>query len=73
MSDLFDTALREKYKQYFTNDPLAFMKDAIDWSAFPPLLRDLYHNDTDKGGKTKYSHNNNGEGSLPSVHLQFSG
>ena len=51
MSDLFDTALREKYKQYFTNDPLAFMKDAIDWSAFPPLLSDLYHNDTDKGGR----------------------
>jgi hypothetical protein len=51
MSDLFDTALREKYKQYFTNDPLAFMKDAIDWSVFPPLLSDLYHNDIDRGGR----------------------
>jgi hypothetical protein len=30
MSDLFDTALREKYRQYFVNAPLAFMKNAID-------------------------------------------
>ncbi len=51
MSDLFDTALKEKYRQYFVNDPLAFAKDAIDWAAFPPLLKDLYHNDTDKGGR----------------------
>ena len=51
MSDLFDTALKEKYKQYSANDPLAFAKDVIDWSAFPPLLKDLYHNDTDKGGR----------------------
>ena len=40
MSDLFDTALREKYRQYFVNDPLAFMKNAIDWSAFDPLLKE---------------------------------
>ena len=33
------------------NHPLAFAKDAIDWTAFPPLLKDLYHNDTDKGGR----------------------
>ncbi|MCL4330412.1 MAG: IS5 family transposase [Candidatus Thermoplasmatota archaeon] len=52
MSDLFDTALKEKYRQYFVNDPLAFARDAIDWSAFPPLLKDLYHNDTDKGGRS---------------------
>ena len=51
MSDLFDTALKEKYRQYFVNDPLAFARDAIDWIAFPPLLKDLYHNDTDKGGR----------------------
>ena len=45
MSDLFDTAHREKYRQYFVNDPLVFMKDAIDWIAFDPFLKDLYHND----------------------------
>ena len=32
------------------HDPLAFMKDAIDWNAFSPLLEDLYRNNTDKGG-----------------------
>ena len=26
------------------------MKDAIDWNAFPPLLKDIYHNDTGQGG-----------------------
>lgn len=51
ISDPFDTALREKYRQYFTNDPLAFMKDAIDWGAFDPILKDLYYNDTDRGGE----------------------
>ena len=25
------------------------MKNAIDWSVFDPLLKGLYHNDTDKG------------------------
>ena len=50
MSDLFDTALKEKYRQYFVNGPLAFAKDAIDWSVFPPLPKGLYRNYTDKGG-----------------------
>jgi IS5 family transposase len=51
MSSLLDHALKEKYRMNAINDPLAFMKDAIDWSAFPPLLKDLYHNDTDRGGR----------------------
>ena len=50
MADLLDEAIREKYRKYFSIDPLKFMKEAIDWSAFPPLIEDLYHNDTDKGG-----------------------
>lgn len=50
MADLLDEAIREKYRKYFSSDPLKFMKDAIDWSAFPPLIDDLYHNDTDRGG-----------------------
>ena len=41
MSDLFDTALREKYRQYFVNDPLVFMMNDIDWSLFDPLLKGL--------------------------------
>ena len=52
MSALLEEALKEKYRTNAINDPLAFAKDAIDWSAFPPpLLKDLYHNDIDKGGR----------------------
>ena len=51
MSSLLDEALKEKYMTNAINDPLAFAKDAIDWSVFPPLLKNLYHNDTDKGGR----------------------
>ena len=47
MSDLFDHALREKYNSMKINDPLVFIKNAIDWDAFTPLLKDLYRNDTD--------------------------
>ena len=50
MANLLDESIREKYRQYFIDDPLKFMNDAIDWSSFPPLLSDLYHNDTDRGG-----------------------
>ena len=42
--------IREKYRQYFLCDPLIFMEDAIEWNAFPPLLKDIYHNGTDEGG-----------------------
>ena len=49
MSSLLDEALKEKYRTNAINDPLAIAKDAVGWSVFPPLLRDLYHNDTDKG------------------------
>ena len=49
MSSLLDEALKEKYRTNAINDPLAFAKDAVDWSVFPTLLMDLYHNDTDKG------------------------
>ena len=50
MANLLDEALKEIYKERMGRDPLAFMKDAIDWNAFPPLLEDLYRNNTDKGG-----------------------
>ena len=46
MSDLLDHALKEKYISMKINDPLTFVKNAIDWDAFTPLLNDLYHNDT---------------------------
>ena len=51
MSDLLDHAIKEKYNSMKINDPLIFVKNAIDWDAFGPLLKDLYHNDTDNGGR----------------------
>ena len=51
MSDLFNTVLREKYREDFKNDPFAFIKNAIDWTAFDPLLKDLYQYDTNIGGR----------------------
>ena len=49
MTDLFDTDLKEKYRQYFVKDILAFAKDAIDWTVFPHLVKVIYQNDTDRG------------------------
>ena len=50
MADLLDESIKEKYRQ-FMNDTLKFMKDAIDWNAFPFLLKDIYQNDTEEGGR----------------------
>ena len=50
MSSLLDVAIKEKYAIMKINDPLVLVKDAIDWSVFPKLLKDMYHNDTEKGG-----------------------
>jgi len=50
MANLLDEAIKEIYKEMIGRDPLAFMKDAIDWNAYSPLLEDLYRNNTDKGG-----------------------
>ena len=51
MGDLLDHAKKEKYNSMKINDPLIFVKNAIDWDAFTPLLNDLYHYDTDNGGR----------------------
>jgi len=45
MADRLDESIKEKYRQYFVNDTLMFMKDAIDWNAFPYLLKGIYHKD----------------------------
>ena len=49
ISDLLDHALKEKYNSMKINDPLIFVKNAIDWDAFTPLSNDLYCNDIEKG------------------------
>ena len=50
MADFLDESIREKYRQYFINYLVEFMRKAVDWSAFPPLLKELYNNETHKGG-----------------------
>ena len=51
MCDLRDNAFKEKYNIMKINDPLIFVKNALDWHTFTPLLNDPYHNDTDNGGR----------------------
>ena len=51
MSSLLDEELKEKCRINGIHDPLAYMKDAIGWSVFPELLKDLYRNDTDHGAR----------------------
>ena len=55
ISDLLDHAIKEKYNLIKINDPLIFIKNAIGWDAFTPLLNDLYQNDTDNGGRPNIS------------------
>ncbi|MEM4090987.1 MAG: hypothetical protein QXQ46_09670 [Thermoplasmatales archaeon] len=59
-------SLLSKNRQYFINDPLKFMKDAIEWSAFPTLLKDLYHNYTKKKEVITFN-NNHGQDTIPPV------
>ncbi|WP_148690052.1 hypothetical protein [Cuniculiplasma divulgatum] len=47
MGDLLDHAIKEKYNSMKINDPLIFVKNAIDWDAFT-LICSLYHLDTYK-------------------------
>ncbi|WP_171970442.1 hypothetical protein [Cuniculiplasma divulgatum] len=61
MSDLLDHAIKGKYNSMKINDPLIFVKNAIDWDAFTLLLNDLYHNDTCK---------NHGESTVLTEHVQ---
>ena len=49
------------------------MKDAIGWSVFPELLKDLYRNDTDQGARPDIPVTNHGQGPLPAEHVQHGG
>ena len=73
MSSLPDEELKEKCRINGIHDPLACMKDAIDWSVFPELLKDLYRNDTDHGARPDIPVTNHGQGPLPAEHVQHGG
>ena len=50
--DLVNYGLREKYEQLKNHgDTLSAMKDIIDWESLRPMISDLFHNDTEKGGR----------------------
>ncbi len=50
--DIVNFGLREKYEQLKKfGDKLADVKNLIDWESLRPLLKDLFTNDTDKGGR----------------------
>ena len=53
--DLVNYGLREKYEQIKKReDKLDDIKRMIDWERLRPLLRDLFTNDTDQGGRPNY-------------------
>ncbi len=53
--DLVNYGLRERYEQLKKRgDKLAKIKNVIDWESLRPLLKDLFTNDTDQGGRPNY-------------------
>ena len=53
--DLVNYGLRERYEQLKKRgDKLAEIKNVIDWESLRPLLKDLFTNDTDQGGRPNY-------------------
>ena len=53
--DLVNYGLRERYEQLKKRgDKLAEIKNVIDWESLRPLLKDLFTNDTEQGGRPNY-------------------
>lgn len=47
--------LRERYEQLKKRgDKLAEIKNVIDWESLRPMLKDLFTNDTEQGGRSNY-------------------
>ena len=51
MSNIVDYGLREAYKSMKSMDKLAQIDPMIDWESLRPIIKDLYRNDTRKGGR----------------------
>ncbi|MEM4068158.1 MAG: transposase, partial [Candidatus Micrarchaeaceae archaeon] len=53
--DLVNYGLRERYEQIKKRgDRLDDIKRIIDWEGLRPLLKDLFNNDTEQGGRPNY-------------------
>ena len=51
MSNIIEYGLREAYNSMKSMDKLAQIDPMIDWESLRPTVKDLYRNDTDKGGR----------------------
>jgi len=52
MTSFDEYILREQYKRVRgLGDRLALMKDQIDWKPFVPLVKSVFQNDTERGGR----------------------
>ena len=51
MSYIVDYGRREAYKSMKSMDKLAQIDPMINWESLRPIVKELYRNDTDKGGR----------------------
>ncbi|EQD75724.1 transposase IS4 family protein, partial [mine drainage metagenome] len=51
MSNIVDYGLREAYLSMKGMDKLSQIDPMIDWESLRPIVKDLFRNDTDKGGR----------------------
>jgi IS5 family transposase len=51
MSNIIEYGLREAYNSMKSMDRLAQIEPMIDWESLRPIVKDLYRNDTQKGGR----------------------
>ena len=56
MSTFINFAIKSEYARIAElGDKLGEVEKLIDWELFRPILRDLYSNKTDKGGRDRKS------------------
>ncbi|MEM3828700.1 MAG: transposase [Conexivisphaerales archaeon] len=51
MNNFEDIFLRNEYEKLKDKNRLFEFNEIIDWKALRPILGELYHNDTEKGGR----------------------
>ncbi|MEM4058737.1 MAG: IS5/IS1182 family transposase, partial [Thermoplasmata archaeon] len=51
MNNFEDYYLKVEYQKFKPKNKLEEIDKIIDWESLRPVLKDLYHNDTEKGGR----------------------
>ena len=54
MSTFKDFSLPEMYETIRSSDILPDIDRSIDWESMKPMIRSLFHNDTEKGGRPNF-------------------